>query len=263
MTIRIGITGAKGRMGEALIAAIGAETRARLVAAIERADHPDIGEPLATAMDVRLAADIVALCAASDVVIDFSSPTALPANLAATQAARTALVIGTTGLTAADHALIDDAAKQIPLLQAANMSLGIAILGALVRQAVTTLGPDWDIEIVEMHHRHKVDAPSGTALHLGKIAATARGVTLEQVRTLHDGNELVARSRGDIGFASLRGGSVAGDHLVVLASDGERLELGHRAEDRSIFARGAVKAALWLTGQAPGRYTIEDMLGLG
>ena len=167
-------------------------------------------------------------------------------------------MIGTTGLTEEHHALIEAAARDVPVLQAANTSLGVNLLAALVQQAAARLGPDWDIEVLEMHHRHKVDAPSGTALLLGEAAARGRGVTLGATNLDRQGR----REEGAIGIASLRGGSVAGDHLVVLATAGERLELGHRAESRAIFARGALKAALWLAGKPAGRYTMADMLGL-
>lgn len=235
----IGILGAAGRMGQA-IAAVAAE------AGLEIAGRVDRGE-----------GDLAATAAAADVLIDFSAPDALAANLDAAVAAGTPILIGTTGLGAAHHEAIDAAAARVAVLQAANTSLGVNLLAALVEQAAARLGADWDIEIVEMHHRHKVDAPSGTALLLGEAAAKGRGHALEPVT---DRNGV--RAPGAIGFASLRGGSVAGDHMVVLAAEGERIELGHRAESRAIFARGAVRAAQWLTGRAPGRYTMADMLGL-
>jgi 4-hydroxy-tetrahydrodipicolinate reductase len=237
---RIGIFGSEGRMGHAIAACVEAA-----------------GATLSGGVDVG--GDETALAKASDVIVDFSSPTALAAHLAAVRVAKTPILIGTTGLDGSHQAMIDDAARDIAVLQAANTSLGINLLAAMVGQASARLGPDWDIEVLEMHHRHKVDAPSGTALLLGQAAANARGKSLPEL-TRFDRND--AREEGTIGFASLRGGSVAGDHMVILAADGERIELGHRAEDRSIFARGAVKAALWLAGQKPGRYTMADVLGL-
>jgi 4-hydroxy-tetrahydrodipicolinate reductase len=237
---RIGIFGSEGRMGHAIAARVEAA-----------------GATLSGGVDVG--GDETALAKASDVIVDFSSPTALAAHLAAVRVAKTPILIGTTGLDGSHQAMIDDAARDIAVLQAANTSLGINLLAAMVGQASARLGPDWDIEVLEMHHRHKVDAPSGTALLLGQAAANARGKSLPEL-TRFDRND--AREEGTIGFASLRGGSVAGDHMVILAADGERIELGHRAEDRSIFARGAVKAALWLAGQKPGRYTMADVLGL-
>ncbi|WP_263282706.1 4-hydroxy-tetrahydrodipicolinate reductase [Sphingomonas nostoxanthinifaciens] len=206
--------------------------------------------------------DAMALAAACDVLIDFSTPDALPGSLAAAVATRTPIVIGTTGLTESDHARIDAAAADVAVLQTANTSLGVNLLRALVEQAAARLGADWDIEIVEMHHRHKKDTPSGTALLLGASAAKGRGGTLaglSRFDRMQDGPH--DREEGGIYYASLRGGSVAGDHQVILATDGERIELGHRAENRSIFATGALRAALWLAGRAPGRYTMGDMLG--
>ncbi len=240
---RIGILGSRGRMGLALAQAIA-----------------PMGAVLAGGADTG--DDETALAQASDVLVDFSSPAALAAHLAAARAARTPILVGTTGLDAGHHALIDAAATEIAVLQAANTSLGINLLAALVQQAAARLGPDWDIEVLEMHHRHKVDAPSGTALLLAQAAANGRGRSLPELSRFDRFESHAAREEGTIGFASLRGGSVAGDHVVILAADGERLELGHRAESRDIFARGAVRAALWLTGQAAGRYTMADVLGL-
>ena len=241
---RIGIIGANGRMGRA-IAAVLAEGGEGVLAG--GADHGD---------------DIGALAAACDVLVDFSSPAALGANLAAAAQAGTGIVVGTTGLTAEHQRLIDTAAGQTAVLQSANMSLGVNLLAHLVREAAARLGDDWDIEIVEMHHRHKVDAPSGTALLLGRAAAQGRGLDLEAVSDRGRDGITGARAPGHIGFASLRGGSVAGDHMLVMAAEGERLELTHRAESRAIFARGAVKAALWLAGKPAGRYSMPDVLGL-
>ena len=239
---KIGIIGSKGRMGQALVAAI-AE------AGHSHAGGADQGD------------DVAALVAASDVLVDFSSPKALQATLDACVAAGKPIVIGTTGLEDAHHAAIDQAATKIPVLQTGNTSLGVNTLAALVEQAASKLGDDWDIEIVEMHHRHKVDAPSGTAKLLGEAAARGRGIDL--VANSESGRDGItgARARGAIGFAALRGGSVAGDHTVILASDEERIELTHRAENRMIFARGAVKAAGWLVGQRAGRYGMDGVLG--
>jgi 4-hydroxy-tetrahydrodipicolinate reductase len=189
-------------------------------------------------------------------------PAALKTNIAACVAAGKPLLIGTTGLAAAHHEIIDEAAKSIAVLQTGNTSLGVNLLAALVREAAQRLGDDWDIEIVEMHHRHKVDAPSGTALLLGEAAAAGRNIALADHSARGRDGMTGPRKAGDIGFAALRGGSVAGDHMVVLASEGERIELGHRAENRFIFAKGAIKAAQWLIGRAPGRYSMADVLGL-
>ncbi|MGY4398091.1 4-hydroxy-tetrahydrodipicolinate reductase [Sphingomonas sp. UYAg733] len=241
--IGIGIIGSAGRMGQALAAAI-----------------PDLGATLVGGIDAG--GDPAALARDADVLIDFSAPGALAATLAAARASGTPILIGTTGLGPAHHALIDAAAADIAVLQTGNVSLGVTLLAQLVRDAAARLGPDWDIEILEMHHRHKVDAPSGTALLLGEAAAEGRGITLAEAKVADRSGLTGARSEGTIGFASLRGGSVAGDHLVVFAGEGERIEIGHRAENRAIFARGAVTAALWLAGQRAGRYTMAEVLGL-
>ncbi len=248
---RIGIIGSAGRMGAALVSAIAAAGGAHS-GGVDRDDD---------------AAALTALAAASDCLVDFSSPDALEATLDAAMAAGIPVVMGTTGLAERHHWLIDAAAARIPVLQTGNTSLGVTMLAALVRDAAARLGADWDIEIVEMHHRHKVDAPSGTALLLGEAAARGRGIDLAahmQRGRGHsaEGGVTGARAAGAIGFASLRGGSVAGDHDVIFAGEGERIVLAHRAEDRAIFARGAVKAALWLCAQDAGRYAMEDVLGL-
>lgn len=237
--IRIGIFGSAGRMGQAI------------ANAVESSGNTHAG--------IDIGGDAAALAKISDVIVDFSSPEALAAHIAAARLAKTPILIGTTGLDGTHQAMIDDAAKDIAIIQAANTSLGVNLVAALVTQAAARLGDDWDIDILEMHHRHKVDAPSGTALLLGQAAAKGREKSLPELsRFDRDG----LRDVGSIGFASLRGGSVAGDHMVILASDGERIELGHRAEDRNIFARGAVKAAIWLIGKPTGRYAMADVLGL-
>jgi 4-hydroxy-tetrahydrodipicolinate reductase len=240
---KIGIIGSKGRMGQALVAAI---SEAGLV----HAGGIDQGDESA------------ALATASDVLVDFSSPHALEANLAAASAANTPIVIGTTGLEERHHWLIDDAAQDIAVLQTGNTSLGVTMLAALVHEAASRLGPDWDIEIVEMHHRMKVDAPSGTAMLLGEAAAKGRHIDLAQSSERGRDGITGARKEGAVGFASLRGGTVAGDHSVIFAGNEECITLSHRAENRAIFARGAIKAALWLSGQKHGRYTMPQVLGL-
>jgi 4-hydroxy-tetrahydrodipicolinate reductase len=206
--------------------------------------------------------DLPALASASDVLVDFSSPHALEASLAAASTTKTPIVIGTTGLEERHHWLIDDAAQDIAVLQTGNTSLGVTMLAALVQEAASRLGSDWDIEIVEMHHRMKVDAPSGTALLLGDAAAKGRHVDLAASSERGRDGITGARSEGAIGFASLRGGTVAGDHNVIFAGNEESITLAHRAENRLIFARGAVKAAVWLATQDPGRYSMPQVLGL-
>lgn len=251
----IGIFGAAGRMGRA-IAQVVSENGLTLAGGVDRAGEGEI------APGIAIGTDPAALAQQSDVLIDFSVPAALAAHLDAAVAAGKPILIGTTGLEPAHHALVDQAAKAIPVLQTGNTSLGVNLLAALVEQAASRLGDDWDIEIIEMHHRHKVDAPSGTALLLGEAAARGRGITLADHSERGRDGITGARAQGAIGFAALRGGSVAGDHQVIFAAEGERIEMGHRAENRIIFARGAVKAARWLIGQSAGRYDMKGVLGL-
>lgn len=241
---RIGIIGSEGRMGHALREAVAAA-----------------GHEYAGGVD-KDSGDLVRLSKESDVLVDFSSPAALEGNLDAALAALTPIVVGTTGLEERHHWLLDEAAKTIPVLQTGNTSLGVNLLAHLVEEAASRLGEDWDVEIVETHHRRKVDAPSGTALLLGEAAARGRGITLGQHSERGRDGITGAREAGAIGFASLRGGSVAGDHTVYLLADDERLALSHLAENRGIFAKGAVKAAGWLVGQEAGRYTMKEVLGL-
>jgi len=251
----IGIFGAAGRMGRA-IAQAAAEAGLTVAGGTDRDGSGEL------APGVAITSDPLALAQAADVLIDFSVPAALSANLDACIAANKPILIGTTGLEGEHHALIDQAAARIPVLQTGNTSLGVNLLAALVEKAAASLGDDWDIEIVEMHHRHKVDAPSGTALLLGEAAAKGRGIALADHSERGRDGITGARAKGAIGFAALRGGSVAGDHQVILATEGERIELGHRAENRSIFARGAIKGARWLAGQPVGRYDMKGVLGL-
>lgn len=240
---RIGIIGSEGRMGQAIAQAIA-----------------DAGETLAGGIDQG--GDPAALANACDVVIDFSSPCALEANLDAAVAANKPIVVGTTGLEERHHFLCDNAAESIAVLQTGNTSLGVTLLAHLVREAASRLGDDWDIEIVETHHRMKVDAPSGTALLLGEAAAAGRNLDLAANSERGRDGITGARGTGTIGFASLRGGSVAGDHTVQFLSDNERISLSHLAENRAIFAKGAVKAAKWIIGKPTGRYTMPQVLGL-
>ena len=206
--------------------------------------------------------DIAIVEGSGEVFVDFSAPDGLEYHLEQAVEAGRPIVIGTTGLADEHERMIEAAAERIAVLQAFNTSLGVNLLVHLVREAAARLGADWDIEIVEMHHRHKADAPSGTALLLGTAAAEGRGVELGRVAERGRDGIAGARREGAIGFAALRGGSVAGDHQVVFAGEGERIELGHRAETRAIFARGAIRAAEWLVGKPPGRYRMSDVLGL-
>lgn len=240
---RIGIIGSEGAMGTALISVV------------ERSDHELSG-------GIDRGGDPAGLADRSDVLVDFSAPQALDANLHAAIGAGIPLLIGTTGLEARHHQAIDNAARAVPVLQTGNTSLGVTLLAHLVREAAERLGPDWDIEILEMHHRRKVDAPSGTALLLGEAAAEGRGITLAENSERGRDGQTGARAEGAIGFASLRGGTVAGEHSVILAGEEERITLSHSAENRSIFARGAIRAAGWLIEREPGRYRMDDVLGL-
>lgn len=257
--IRIGVLGAGGRMGGEIIAALADEPRAILVGGVERPGHPACGRLIGDGLIVCANATPVAVKA--EVLIDFTEPAALAEHLRAAVAGKAAILIGTTGLGPGHQQAIDAAARDVAVLQTANTSLGISLLASLVRRAAQALGPEWDIEIVEMHHRHKRDAPSGTALLLGEAAAAGRGGTLDRLRLPPAEERAEARRAGGIGFASLRGGSVAGTHDVVIAGEGERLVLGHVAESRAVFARGAIAAALWLAGRPAGRYRMEDMFG--
>lgn len=240
---RIGIIGSAGRMGNALQAAVTA------------AGHEFAG-------GIDKGGDPLALAQSSDVLVDFSAPAALEFNLDAAIHAGVPIVVGTTGLEERHHWLIDSAAVSIPVLQTGNTSLGVTLLSHLVQEAAARLGEDWDIEIVETHHRMKVDAPSGTALLLGEAAAKGRGVHLADEAVRGRDGITGARKAGTIGFAALRGGSVAGDHSVHFLADNERLTFSHLAENRGIFAKGAIRAAEWLLGKDPGRYTMPEVLGL-
>lgn len=257
--IRIGVLGAGGRMGQAIIAEVLGAGDMALAGGVERPGHPSCGSPIGKGLVV--CANAAPVAHQADVLIDFSSPDALEEHIRAALDGDAALLIGTTGLQPRHHEAINTAARSIPVLQAANTSLGVNLLAALVEQASRALDEQWDIEIVELHHRHKVDTPSGTALFLGEAAARGRGKPLDQLQLplVREG----ARPEGGIGFASLRGGSAAGDHRVILATEGERIELGHNAEGRDLFARGAVKAARWLAGQKPGRYQMSDLFRIG
>lgn len=249
-------------MGRAIIDAVTAADDMELAGGVERAGHPACGTPMDSGGGLIICANAAPVAHKSDVLIDFTTADSLDEHLRAALDANAALVIGTTGLDARQHAAIDKAARTIPILQTANMSLGITLMLNLVEQAARALGPTWDLEIVEWHHRHKVDAPSGTALALGEAAARGRGEKLADLRLPpHDGIG-EPRRPGGIGFASLRVGSVAGEHQVVLATEGERMTISHSAENREIFAHGAVVAARWLAGRPADRYSMRDVLDL-
>ena len=265
--MKIGIVGCGGRMGRMLVAQVVATDGCELAGGIERADSEYLGRDpgqLAGLGKTGLAVgdDAAALFAISDAVIDFSTPAATTEHAALAADSGTVLIVGTTGLEDAHRQALGRASEKCALVQAANMSAGVNLLLGLTKRVAGILGDDYDIEIVEMHHRHKVDAPSGTALSLGAAAAQGRGVDLETVsQRVRDGHT-GARKPGDIGFATLRGGDVVGEHTVVFAAEGERIELIHKASSREIFARGAVRAALWAVKNPPGLYTMQDVLGL-
>jgi 4-hydroxy-tetrahydrodipicolinate reductase len=265
--MRLIVAGACGRMGRTLIQAIAATEGVTLAGAVEAAGAAVIGRDAGElaglgASGVKVAADAAPLIETADGLIDFTVPAATIAF--AELIARKGLVhiIGTTGLSGADEKLIAEAASRAVIVKSGNMSMGVNLLAALVKRVAKTLDEDFDIEILEMHHNKKVDAPSGTALMLGRAAADGRGIDLAQRSVKSRDGHTGARNRGDIGFAALRGGTAVGDHTVIFAGTAERLELVHKAEDRMIFARGALKAAQWGRGRKPGLYSMADVLGL-
>jgi 4-hydroxy-tetrahydrodipicolinate reductase len=266
--MKIGITGCAGRMGRMLIAEVATTDGAELAGGSEHMESPLVGRDVAELAGLEpagltVAPDAADVFAAADAVIDFTLPAATEEHARLAAEHGTALIIGTTGLAAEQQAALEAAAQKAPVVQAANFSLGVNLLAALTRQVASILDEAYDIEIVEMHHRHKVDAPSGTALALGRAAAEGRGVDLdEKADKVRDGFT-GERKAGDIGFATLRGGDVVGDHTVIFAGAGERVEVTHKAASRVIFARGAVRAALWTNGKAPGLYGMKDVLGVG
>jgi 4-hydroxy-tetrahydrodipicolinate reductase len=265
--MRLVVVGAAGRMGRTLIKAVAETQGCVLSAAIERPGSPAIGQDAAVlaglpAGGVLVTDDALPAFVEAEGVLDFTSPEASVAFAGLAAQARITHVVGTTGLEPGHLARLEAAARHAAIIRSGNMSLGVNLLAALVRKVAATLGTDWDIEIAEMHHRMKVDAPSGTAVLLGEAAAEGRGVDLAQARVAVRDGQVGARPAGAIGFAALRGGTVVGDHKVIFAGAGERLELAHVAEDRSLFAQGAVKAALWGRGRKPGLYSMADVLGL-
>ncbi len=264
---RIVVTGASGRMGQTLIKLIMASDKARLAGCVERSGHAwigrDVGEAMGgPALGVMVTDDPLEAFAKAQAVVDFTAPAATVEFAALAAQARAVHVVGTTGLEAEHHRKLDLAAHHAVIVQAGNMSLGVNLLTRLTQKVAAALDEDWDIEIVEAHHRMKVDAPSGTALMLGQAAAEGRNVRLEDARVSGRDGVTGARERGTIGFSAIRGGDVVGEHDVIFAADGERIVLRHLATDRSIFARGALKAALWGQDRKPGRYDMMDVLGL-
>jgi 4-hydroxy-tetrahydrodipicolinate reductase len=265
--MRLVVTGAAGRMGRTLVKAISETPGVTLAGALERPGSPALGQDAGVLaglppLGLALTDDPLPLLINADGIVDFSAPAATVELAALAAQARIAHVIGTTGLSEVDLAKLKAAARHAAIVRSGNMSLGVNLLAGLVRMAGKALGPEFDIEILEMHHRMKVDAPSGTALMLGEAAAEGRGVALASHSERGRDGITGARQPGAIGFASLRGGGVIGDHSVVFAGDGERITLSHMAEDRALFARGALKAALWAHAQKPGLYAMSDVLGL-
>jgi 4-hydroxy-tetrahydrodipicolinate reductase len=263
----IAVAGALGRMGRTLVALLADHPEARLVAALERPGHPSIGQDVGLAAGlppagVILTDDPVAALAAARAVIDFTQPAATVALSAIAAQARAAHVVGTTGLAAGELAALARAARHAAIVRSGNMSLGVNLIVGLTRRIAAALGPEWDIEIVEAHHRMKADAPSGTALMLGAAAAAGRGVALDAVAERGRDGLTGPRAPGRIGFAAIRGGDIVGEHDVIFAGAGERIVLRHIATDRAIFARGAIRAALWAIDRPPGEYDMAAVLGL-
>lgn len=266
-SFKIGVVGCAGRMGRMILRTIQESDGCVIAGGTEPSESALVGRDIGGLigvddLGVTVDCDPLDLFAKADAVIDFTTPDASVKHAELAAQAKVAHVIGTTGLDAEQSAAIERAAHHTAIIHAPNMSLGVNLLTALVEQVAAALDPDYDIEIVEMHHRHKVDAPSGTALALGQAAAAGRQVALDQVAQKVRDGVIGARRRGDIGFATLRGGDVPGDHTVIFAGDGERIELSHKASNREVFARGAVKAALWARGKGPGLYSMKDVLGL-
>ncbi len=265
--MRLVIAGAGGRMGRALIHAIAATKGITLAGAVEASDSAVIGRDAGElaglgANGIKVTSDPAPLLKGADGLVEFTIPAATLALAELTAAAGIVHVIGTTGHSAEEEAVIAKAATRAPTVKSGNMSLGVNLLAALTKRVAQTLGAEYDVEILEMHHNKKIDAPSGTALMLGRAAAAGRAIELAQHSARGRDGMTGARRSGDIGFAALRGGTVVGDHTVIFAGPAERIELTHRAEDRMIFARGALHAALWARGKKPGLYSMADVLGL-
>jgi 4-hydroxy-tetrahydrodipicolinate reductase len=264
---RIAVMGAAGRMGKTLIEAVSQAEGAQLSAAIDRADSSligaDAGELVGLGkIGVTLVGDLAAVVDDFDVLIDFTHPSVTLKNLEVCRAAGKAMVIGTTGFSPEEKQLLSDAGKQIPIVFAANFSVGVNLCLKLLDTAARVLGDEVDIEIIEAHHRHKVDAPSGTALRMGEVVADALGRDLQKVAVYGREGQTGARARETIGFATVRAGDVVGDHTVLFAADGERVEITHKASSRMTFAKGAVRSALWLQKRQPGLYDMQDVLEL-
>lgn len=267
MAVKVVIIGAAGRMGRALVRCLRQTPELRLVGAIEHGECPLIGRDAGTVAGegecgVAISEDLAASLAETDVLIDFSLHTAVPAHVRLAAEHGRAMVIGTTGLFPAEKAVLQEAARRIPIVWAPNMSVGVNLLFALVRKAAQILGPGYDAEITEMHHRHKKDAPSGTALRLAEKVAEGRGQDLKAVAVYGREGQTGERPSGQIGIHALRGGDIIGDHTVMFSIDGERVEFSHRATSRDTFALGALRAAAWVVKRPPKIYDMQDVLGL-
>jgi 4-hydroxy-tetrahydrodipicolinate reductase len=267
MATRIGVLGVGGRMGRLLVAEIARAEGAALAGGTVKRESPLFGQDVGRLsglepLGMPATDDAATLFGRADVVIDFTSPAALPAHLAAAVSSGKALVLGTSGLSRDEEAAVAEAARHVPIVYAANFAPAVNVMLGLVRQAAAALGPDYDIEIVEMHHRQKVDAPSGTAIALGREAAAGRGVDLAAVMESGRHGHTGRRADGAIGFATLRGGQVVGEHSVIFAGAVEHITIGHRSFDRRIYAEGAVRAARWAAGRAPGLHGMLDVLGM-
>ena len=266
MSTKVCVLGAGGRMGQSVIRAVSERDDATLVGAVDRLTGPALGKDCGRllgldAMGITVADSLDAAITAGVVVIDFSAPDALISALPAVQATGAALVTGTTGLSPEQLTRLEAAAADVPILRADNFSVGVVLMRLLARRAAELLGASADVEIIEAHHRRKVDAPSGTALAVGHSVAAGLGGELDANADWSRHGQVGARGTGRIGFSVIRGGDIVGEHTALFAMDGERLEITHRATDRMIFARSAVRAAAWLAEQSPGFYTLEDMLG--
>jgi len=259
MSLRVAIAGAGGRMGQALIEALGSDRELELGAALEAAGHPSIGREVS---GVKIGSDLAAALRAADVLVDFTRPEGTIEHLRACRQQGKAMVIGTTGFSAAQKKEIEEAARSIPLVMAANFAVGVNALYKLAETAARILGEGYDVEIIEAHHRQKVDAPSGTALHLGEVVSQALDRKLSEVARHGRHGDVGARPAREIGFHAVRGGDIVGEHTVLFAGPGERIELTVRSQSRATYASGALRAARWVRGRKPGLYDMYDVLGL-
>jgi 4-hydroxy-tetrahydrodipicolinate reductase len=261
------VAGAAGRMGKRLVAAVAGAEGFTLKGATERPDHPAIGADAGLSagigeLGVQISADLTPLLKGADVIIEFTTPEATIQNLEKAASAGKAVVIGTTGLTQDERQRVEELAQKIPVLLAPNMSTGVNLLFHLVKRAAEILGTEYDLEILEAHHRMKKDAPSGTAKRLAEILAETRGLKIESAARYHREGIIGERGREEIGIQTIRAGDIVGEHTVIMAGPGERIELTHRAHTRDTFAHGAIRAARWIINQKPGLYSMQNLLGL-